>query len=77
MPALEHETNVDDRLLTVPEAAMLLRVSAPTVRRLARTGQLPSLRVGKQIRVERDELKHLRQPPRPVNAKGKGMGGKR
>lgn len=48
-----------DRLpefLTVAEAAVVLRTSAPTVRRALALGQLTGLRVGRQWRVERDAL---------------------
>jgi excisionase family DNA binding protein len=43
-------------LLTVAETARLLRVSVVTVRRLARRGELPALRVGSQWRIVRDSL---------------------
>lgn len=46
----------EDTLLTVPEAAQLLRVHESTVRRLVRSGGLPGLRVGRQWRVDRDGL---------------------
>jgi excisionase family DNA binding protein len=43
-------------LLTVPETARLLRVTPETVRRLARRGELPAIRVGTQLRFDRDVL---------------------
>lgn len=43
-------------LLSVSEAARLLRVSEQTVRRLMRRGQLPGFRVGAQWRIDRDGL---------------------
>jgi excisionase family DNA binding protein len=42
--------------LTVPEAARLLRVREATVRRLARRGELPALRVGSRWRIPIDSL---------------------
>ena len=39
-----------DRILSIPEAAQLLGLAPNTVRHLARTGQLPGRRVGKQWR---------------------------
>ena len=43
-------------LLNARETATRLRVSEATVRRLARRGELPHLRVGSQIRVDAAEL---------------------
>jgi excisionase family DNA binding protein len=43
-------------LLTVSETARLLRVGEATVRRLARRGKLPAIRVGGQWRIDRDGL---------------------
>jgi excisionase family DNA binding protein len=43
-------------LLNARETATRLRVSEATVRRLARRGELPHLRVGSQIRVDATEL---------------------
>jgi excisionase family DNA binding protein len=43
-------------LLTVPEAAAILRVSRATVYRLANDGELPAHRVGAGIRFDRGEL---------------------
>ena len=43
-------------LMTVAEAAQLLHVSERTVRRLISAGAVPALRVGSQIRIDRDEL---------------------
>lgn len=39
----------DDRLLTVSEAATLLHMCPNTVRKLARVGDLPSMRVGHRV----------------------------
>ena len=41
------EDNVD----TLPEVAERLRASAQTVRRLARTGEIKTIKVGRQYRV--------------------------
>jgi excisionase family DNA binding protein len=43
-------------ILTLSEAAVLLRVSAPTLRHLAARGDVPAFRVGRQWRLERDTL---------------------
>jgi excisionase family DNA binding protein len=47
------------RLLTVPEAARVARVSPQTVYRRVATGEIPALRVGDHsgpIRIPRDEF---------------------
>jgi excisionase family DNA binding protein len=43
-------------LLTIHEAASCLAVSEKTIRRLIANRQMPSLRVGKQIRIDAREL---------------------
>jgi excisionase family DNA binding protein len=53
---MEHDALDSSPLLTVPEVSERLRVSPYTVRRLVRSGQIPALRVGAQIRVSRFEL---------------------
>lgn len=44
------------KLLTVEEVAEMLRVSKMTVYRLAEKGELPSVRVGRSIRIVEDGL---------------------
>jgi excisionase family DNA binding protein len=44
------------RLLTIMETAERLRVSRVTVYRHIRSGELPALRVGGQLRVDQTEL---------------------
>jgi excisionase family DNA binding protein len=54
--------NIDDHeLLTVPEAAMALRMSAPTVRRLIGQGLLPVVQAAPHhaVRVRRDDLDRI------------------
>ena len=43
-------------LLTVPEAARLLRVKVARGYELARTGQIPTVRLGRQVRVDAERL---------------------
>lgn len=43
-------------VLTASDVAELLNISVPEVRRLSRTGKLPSRRVGKAYRYFRDEV---------------------
>jgi excisionase family DNA binding protein len=43
-------------LLSIAEAAELLRISRATVYRLIGAGEMPALRVGHSLRIDRDEL---------------------
>jgi excisionase family DNA binding protein len=53
-------------LLTLTEAAELLRVSRATAYRLVQAGELPALRVGHGLRIDRAELhEYLYGAPRP------------
>lgn len=47
---------------TVREAAQLLRVSEATVWRWADTARLPAYRVGRQIRIPKEDLQVMVQP---------------
>lgn len=42
----------DSRLLTIPEAADLLAVSPARAYELARLGDLPCVRIGRQVRID-------------------------
>ena len=46
-------------MLTVPEVARLLRISRGTAYQAVRTGQLPSIRLGRVIRVPRYALEKI------------------
>jgi excisionase family DNA binding protein len=54
IPIRRRQRNVPEPLLSVDEAADALRVSPKTVRRLIARGELPALRVGRQLRIGRD-----------------------
>ena len=45
-------------LLTIPEVARVLRVPPARAYNLAREGLIPTVRVGRQVRVDRDALRH-------------------
>lgn len=45
-----------DRMLLAPEVAEILNVSVPRVYELIRAGVLPSVRLGRQVRVDRRKL---------------------
>ncbi len=47
----------DDRLLTIPEVAIELQVSKAHVYELCRRGEIPSVKVGKHVRVLRLALR--------------------
>ncbi len=47
----------DDRLLTVPEVAELLTMHVSSLYEMARRGELPSVRVGKHVRVPATALR--------------------
>lgn len=46
------------KYLTVPEIAAELRVSKMTVYRLVNDRELPSIRIGRSVRVRRADLDH-------------------
>ena len=47
------------RLLTTKEAAEYLRVSRATILRCCRAGRLPAVRIGRQWRIDTDQLEML------------------
>jgi excisionase family DNA binding protein len=47
---------VQHQLLSPAEVAVELRISAPTVYRLISSKQIPAMRIGGQLRVDRDAL---------------------
>ena len=57
MPSINVQPGVSEpALLTVAEAALGLRVSAATVKRLCADGDLPAIRVGHQWRISADAI---------------------
>lgn len=48
-----------DELLTVPEVAFLLRIHVKTCYRWVGEGLIPSVKVGRTIRVRRADIEHL------------------
>jgi excisionase family DNA binding protein len=56
-------------VLTIPEAAALLRVSERSVRLAIRRGELPGFRIGRRLLVPREKLEAMlasAEPVRPV-----------
>jgi excisionase family DNA binding protein len=60
-------------LLTVRDAAQMLRVSIITVRRFIAAGRLPAVKVGGSVRVYREAVEQFVQPVAP---EGHGKNGK-
>ena len=56
-------------LLTVPEVAPILRVSVPRCYEMARTQILPVVRLGRQLRIDREKLQEW------INNGGQALGG--
>ncbi len=52
----ESRTKEPAAALSIPDAATHLGVSADTVRRLIRAGEIPHARIGNSIRIPRAEL---------------------
>jgi len=48
--------DADDRLLTVQEVALAMRVSNMTVYRLIKTGDLQAIRVGRNFRIRESDV---------------------
>ncbi len=62
-------------LLTVREAAALLRVSQLTVRRYIAGGQIEAIRVGRGVRIEREALDQFLSPVAPSRQPAAKRGG--
>jgi excisionase family DNA binding protein len=60
-------------LLTVAEAASMLRVNPITIRRHIARGLLPAIRVGRGVRVRREALDQFIRPAGPGEAQGRPL----
>ena len=58
-PAAGHGTQSAPLLLTVAQAAQMLTVSTKTVRRMLSRGTLKPVRIGRSVRVRRDQVLRL------------------
>ena len=56
--ALTSET-VDREVLTVPEAGRVLGLKVHTAYRAARNGEIPTIRIGRRIRVPKAQLQRM------------------
>src|SRR5438067_10137533 len=64
----QHEQEGD--LLTVKEAAALLKVSTATIKRYLKSGRLPGYQVGpRAIRIRAQDLAHIMRPTQEVTMK--------
>lgn len=62
-------TSLDADLLSVEEAASLVKVDRSTIRRWIRSGALPGYRVGRRfVRVKRDDLAQMIAPAKSQEA---------
>ena len=55
-------------LFTVDQTSNLLQVSAKTVSRLVQAGDLPSVRIGRSIRIEKQSVYHFIETRRQYNS---------
>ncbi len=53
---------MEQNLLTAQEAAELLKVKKATVYEMVKRGQIPAVKIGKQVRINREELERLLRP---------------
>lgn len=58
-------------LLTIPEAAMVAKCSAPTIRRAIDRGELDAVRIGRLIRIDAASLTRTAQVP-PLKPRKRG-----
>jgi excisionase family DNA binding protein len=64
--------NVSERLLNVREAARYLRIEVDTVYKKARLRELPSVKVGRALRFDREALsRFVNQHTRKANDNGR------
>lgn len=53
---------MEQKLLTAQEAADLLKVKKATVYEMVKRGELPAVKIGKQVRIDREDLQRMLQP---------------
>ena len=66
---------MERELLTAQEAAELLKVKKTTVYEMVKRGELPAVKLGKQVRIPGDDLKRLTQPSGGRETPGTPSGG--
>ena len=55
-------TDIPDRLLTVDEVARMLNFNPRTVRQKAKRGEIPFIRLGRDIRFRPDTIREILEP---------------
>jgi excisionase family DNA binding protein len=55
--------------LKVPEVAMVLRIARSRAYELVANGEIPSLRIGRSVRVSREELERWLEEQRQLSAR--------
>ena len=68
-------TNTETHVLTVEEAARLLRIGRSQAYAAARTGELPTIRIGRSLRVPRHSLEQLLGAQNDFEPAGNGLEG--
>jgi excisionase family DNA binding protein len=68
-------TNTEEHVLTVEEAARLLRIGRSQAYAAARTGELPTIRIGRSLRVPRHRLEQLLGAQNDFEPAGNGLEG--
>ena len=63
----------DVLLLSIADVSKMLNVSDRTVRNLLQNGQLPSVRIGRCIRIEKQSVCHFIEERRAYNGEGAGL----
>lgn len=53
---------MEQKLLTAQEAAELLKVKKATVYEMVKRGQIPAVKIGKQVRIDRTDLERMLRP---------------
>lgn len=52
-------TRVEHQMMTIPELAGFLRISKNTAYNLVGSGSIPSVKIGRQIRINREDVLKL------------------
>ena len=55
-------------VLSIPDAGKLLNLSRPTMYKLAKAGELPTLRLGRKLVIPRAALARMLSEVKPANA---------
>jgi excisionase family DNA binding protein len=62
--------------ITAEEAAAAWRVSVATIRRLIASGRLPAVKIGRSVRIDREQLQDVEVIERGIGAVGDAIRGR-